>query len=42
MRIFHMFAGSGTIKFGIYAASPTTGSFRASFTDMIVTECHVI
>ena len=40
MRIFHMFAGSGTIKFGIYAASPTTGSFRASFTDMIFTECQ--
>ena len=40
MRIFHMFAGADTIKFGIYAASPTTGSFRATFTDMTVTECQ--
>ena len=40
MRIFHMFAGAGNIKFGIYAASPTTGSFRAVFTDMSVTECQ--
>lgn len=40
MRIFHMFAGAGSIKFGIYAASPTTGSFKATFTDMNVTECQ--
>lgn len=40
MRIFHMFAGAGSIKFGIYAASPTTGSFKAVFTDMTVTECQ--
>lgn len=40
MRIFHMFAGAGSIKFGIYAASPTTGSFKATFTDMVVTECQ--
>ncbi len=40
MRIFHMFAGAGSIKFGIYAASPTTGSFKATFTDMTVTECQ--
>ena len=38
MRIFHMFAGAESIKFGIYAASPTTGSFKAVFTDMTVTE----
>lgn len=40
MRIFHMFAGAESIKFGIYAASPTTGSFKAVFTDMTVTECQ--
>lgn len=40
MRIFHMFAGAGSIKFGIYAASPTTGSFKATFTDMNITECQ--
>ncbi|WP_295094259.1 DUF1349 domain-containing protein [Ruminococcus sp.] len=40
MRIFHMFAGAKSIKFGIYAASPTTGSFKAVFTDMTVTECQ--
>ena len=40
MRIFQMFSGAGKIKFGIYAASPTTGSFEATFTDMIVTECQ--
>ena len=40
MRIFHMFAGSESIKFGIYSASPTTGSFKAVFTDMTVTECQ--
>ena len=40
MRIFHMFAGAESIKFGIYAASPTTGPFKAVFTDMTVTECQ--
>lgn len=40
MRIFHMFTGAESIKFGIYAASPTTGSFKAVFTDMTVTECQ--
>lgn len=40
MRIFHMFNGAGTITFGIYACSPTTGSYKATFTDMVVTECQ--
>ena len=40
MRIFHMFSGTGSIKFGIYVASPTTGSFKATFTNMIFTECQ--
>ena len=29
-----------TITFGIYACSPTTGSYKATFTDMVVTECQ--
>ncbi len=40
MRIFHMFHGSDDIAFGIYACSPTTGSYKATFTDMVVTECQ--
>lgn len=40
MRIFHMWEGGDEIKFGIYAGSPTTGSFKATFTDMKVTECQ--
>lgn len=40
MRIFHMFNGAGSIAFGIYACSPTVGSYKATFTDMIVTECQ--
>lgn len=40
MRIFHMFQGAGSIAFGLYACSPTVGSFRATFTHMTVTECQ--
>lgn len=40
MRIFHMFNGANKIKFGIYAASPTTGSFKAKFSYLKVTECQ--
>lgn len=40
MRIFHMWQGAGEITFGIYACSPTTGSYKATFTDMVVTECQ--
>ncbi len=39
MRIFHMWEGGEEIKFGIYAGSPTKGSFKATFTDMKVTDC---
>ena len=39
MRIFHMFNVKDSVKFGIYAASPTSGSFKAVFTDMLVTDC---
>ena len=40
MRIFHMFQGAGSIVFGIYACSPSTGSFKATFTDLLVTDCQ--
>ena len=38
MRICHMWKGGGTIKFGIYACSPEESSFKATFTDMEITE----
>ena len=40
MRICHVEKGSGTIRFGIYACSPEDSSFRATFTDMQITECR--
>jgi regulation of enolase protein 1 (concanavalin A-like superfamily) len=39
MRVCHMFKGDKTIKFGIYACSPEDSSFKAIFTNMILTEC---
>ena len=39
MRICHMWNGDGRIRFGIYACSPENSSFRATFTDMEITEC---
>ena len=39
MRICHLHAGSGKIRFGIYACSPEESSFRATFTHMALTEC---
>jgi len=39
MRICHMHAGAGTVRFGIYACSPEESSFRAVFSDMALTEC---
>ena len=40
MRICHMWNGKGTIRFGIYACSPEDSSFKATFTDMALTECQ--
>lgn len=40
MRICHMWEGTGKIKFGIYACSPETSSFKAVFTDMKLMECQ--
>ena len=39
MRICHMFNVKGIVKFGIYACSPEDSSFKASFTDMEISEC---
>ena len=40
MRIFHMWEGAEEITYGIYAASPTDGSYQAVFTCMEITECQ--
>ena len=39
MRICHMWHGAGEISFGIYACSPEDSSFKATFTNMKITEC---
>ena len=39
MRVCHMHKGGGNIRFGIYACSPEASSFKATFTNMEVTEC---
>lgn len=40
MRIFHMWEGAEEISFGIYACSPTTGSYRAVFSEMQFMDCQ--
>ena len=39
MRVCHMWNGGGEIHFGIYACSPEDSSFKATFTNMEITEC---
>ena len=39
MRICHMYKATDEIAFGIYACSPEDSSFKATFTDMEITEC---
>ncbi len=39
MRVCHMWNGAGRIQFGIYACSPEDSSFKATFTNMEITEC---
>ncbi|MDO4322370.1 MAG: DUF1349 domain-containing protein [Lachnospiraceae bacterium] len=39
MRICHMHAGKGRIRFGIYACSPEDSSFKAVFSGMQLTDC---
>ncbi len=40
MRICQMWDAVGEISFGIYACSPEDSSFKASFTDMELTDCR--
>lgn len=40
MRICHMFNAKERISFGIYACSPEYSTFKASFTNMEITECQ--
>lgn len=39
MRVCHMWAASGPVRFGIYACSPEDSSFKATFRHMELTEC---
>ena len=39
MRVCHMFNVKNKIQFGIYACSPENSSFKATFTNMEITEC---
>ena len=39
MRICHMFNLKDTIRFGIYACSAENSSFKATFTNLEITEC---
>ncbi len=40
MRVCHMHKGGGTVRFGIFAASPEESSFEAVFTDFQLGECQ--
>lgn len=40
MRICHMWKGKESICFGIYACSPENSSFKATFTNIEITECQ--
>ena len=40
MRIFHMWEGAEKIMYGIYACSPTEGSYKATFSNMQIMECQ--
>lgn len=39
MRIFHLFEGGNEINFGLLACSPSNNSFKATFTEMKITDC---
>lgn len=40
MRICHMHAGAGKIRFGIYACSPEESSFKAVFSGLRLMDCQ--
>ena len=39
MRICHMFNVKNKVQFGVYACSPEDSSFKATFTNMEITDC---
>ena len=39
MRVCHMHEATGKVRFGVYACSPEDSSFKATFTDLRLTEC---
>ena len=39
MRICHVHKANDEIQFGIYACSPEDSSFKATFTNIELTEC---
>lgn len=39
MRVCHLYAATGEVAFGIYACSPEDSSFKATFTNMEMTDC---
>ena len=39
MRVCHLWEAKDEISFGVYACSPEDSSFKATFTDLAVTEC---
>ena len=40
MRVCHLFAATGEVRFGVYACSPEDSSFRAVFSHMALTDCR--
>ena len=40
MRICHIWKANETIQFGIYACSPENSSFKATFTNLEITDCQ--
>ncbi len=39
MRVCHLFNAQNTIRFGVYACSPEASSFKATFSELELTEC---
>ncbi len=39
MRVCHMFNVKDVVRFGVYACSPEASSFKATFTNMKMTDC---
>ena len=39
MRVCHMFNAKDVIQFGVYACSPESSSFKAVFTNLVISDC---